>query len=77
MDVEPMKNKEAETTKMTLEKIFKRKILKRPLRLEVDGGTEFKGEFKRFYEKLLEIKTKVAGRHRIEPRRWLVKPSDW
>jgi hypothetical protein len=64
MDAEPMKNKEAETTKKALEKIFKRKILKRPLRLEVDEGTEFKGAFKAFYDKVLEIRTKVAGRHR-------------
>lgn len=45
-------------------KIFKRKILKKPLRLEVDSGSEFKGAFKNFYNKIFDIITKIAGRHR-------------
>ena len=63
-DAEPIKNKEAATVRDAMKKIFKRKVLKMPLRLEVDPGNEFKGAFKTFYEKLLHIVTKVAGRHR-------------
>ena len=45
-DAEPLKNKEAKTVCNATKKIFRRKILQTPLRLEVDAGTEFKGDFK-------------------------------
>jgi hypothetical protein len=34
------------------------------MRLEVDLGSEFKGDFKTYFERLLDIVVKVAGRHR-------------
>jgi hypothetical protein len=63
-DAEPLKTKESKEVKLALQKIYKRKVLKKPLRLEVDSGKEFKGEFEKYYEKLLDIVTKIVGRHR-------------
>jgi hypothetical protein len=47
-----------------LKKIYARKIVKLPKRLEVDSGTEFRGEFQKHFSKVLKIITKVAGRSR-------------
>jgi hypothetical protein len=63
-DAEPLKTKESSEVQKALQKIYKRKILKQPLRLEVDPGKEFQGAFKRYFDKLLEIVTKIVGRHR-------------
>jgi hypothetical protein len=63
-DAIPLKSKNAKEVKNAMTKIFKGKILKQPKRLEVDAGSEFKGEFKEHFEKYLEIFTKIAGRHR-------------
>ena len=63
-DCEPMKTRDAKTAKISLEKIFKRGILKRPKRLEVDSGTEFKGEFEKHFKKFCKIFKKEIGRHR-------------
>jgi hypothetical protein len=64
VDAEPLKTKDSSLVKNALVKIYKRKYLNKPLRLEVDLGTEFKGAFKSYFDKLLKIVTKVAGRHR-------------
>lgn len=63
-DAEPMKTRTAEATKNALLKIYKRNILKLPKYLEVDDGSEFKQNFKTYFEKLLTIKTKLSGRSR-------------
>jgi len=63
-DAEPLKNKESQTVMKALEKIYKRNIIKRPKRLEVDDGTEFKGAFAQHFKKFLDLVVKVAGRHR-------------
>lgn len=63
-DGEPMKTRDAKTTVKTLEKIFKRGIIKRPKYLEVDDGQEFKGEFEKHFKKVLELIRKMTGRHR-------------
>jgi hypothetical protein len=63
-DVEPLKVRDAGTVKTALKAIYARKIIKQPLRLEVDGGTEFRGEFQKHFSKILNIITKVANRSR-------------
>jgi len=63
-DGEPMKTRDAKATVKALTKIFKRGIVKRPKRLEIDQGTEFKGEFDTHFKKFCSILRKVAGRSR-------------
>ena len=63
-DAEPLKTKDSSEVKKALQKIYKRKVLKEPLRLEVDSGNEFMGDFKKYYDKLLDIVKKTVGRHR-------------
>jgi hypothetical protein len=64
IDCEPLKVRDATTVRDALKKIYARKIVKLPKRLEVDDGTEFKGAFKAHFSKVLKIITKVAGRSR-------------
>ena len=64
VDAEPLRNKDSETTKTALLKIYSRDFLKLPKYIEVDDGTEFKGDFKNYFEKLVRIKTKLVGRSR-------------
>jgi hypothetical protein len=56
--------RDATTVRDALKKIYARKIVKLPKRLEVDSGTEFRGEFQKHFSKVLKIITKVAGRSR-------------
>ncbi len=63
-DAEPMKTRDAKTTIKSLDKIFKRGIIKKPSRLEVDAGTEFQGDFEKHFKKFFKILRKEAGRHR-------------
>jgi hypothetical protein len=64
VDAEPLKSKESNEVKKATQKIYKRRILKSPLRFEVDAGKEFEGKFKAFYDKVFKIVKKIAGRHR-------------
>ena len=64
-DAEPMIDRDSKTTATALKAIYKRKILLRPERLEVDDGVEFKGDFKAAFDKLhTMILTKMPGRSR-------------
>jgi hypothetical protein len=63
-DAEAMKARDALTTTKALERIYKRGIVKKPLRLEVDSGSEFKGHFEKHFKKFFTILRKEAGRHR-------------
>jgi hypothetical protein len=63
-DAQPLKSKDSEEVKKALIKIYKRKYISKPLRLEVDSGSEFKGVFKTYFDKLFKIITKMVGRHR-------------
>jgi len=48
-DIEPLKNKESNTTLQGLKSIFKREILKKPkMSLTTDNGTEFKSVFNKY-----------------------------
>ena len=64
LDVEPLKKRDALTVRNSLKTIYARKIIKLPLRLEVDDGSEFKGEFKKHFQRVLKIITKMAHRSR-------------
>ena len=64
MDAEPLKHKDSETAKKALLKMYKRKYLNLPKRIEVDDGTEFKDAFKRYFDRIIKVRTKKPGRHR-------------
>jgi len=51
IDAEPLKNKQAETVKDAFTKIYNRKILELPQRIDVDDGSEFKGQVIKFFER--------------------------
>jgi hypothetical protein len=65
-DIEPVKNKEAETMKKAMESIFKRKILKEPKSsIITDAGTEFKSSFTKYlYENSIMHKVTLPDRHK-------------
>ena len=65
-DAEPMITRDTRATIKALEKIFKRGIIERPQRLEVDAGSEFKGEFEKHFKKFCKIFRKEVGRHRSQ-----------
>ena len=52
VDAQPLKNKDSKTVLNAFKAIYKRGILKIPERMEVDAGSEFKGEVKDFFEKI-------------------------
>ena len=64
-DVESLKEKSASEVKKAFEKIYERDIIKIPHVIEVDSGSEFKGEVKKYFEDN-DVRIKVAkpGRHR-------------
>jgi hypothetical protein len=64
VDAEPLKTKDSKEVKVALQKIYKRRILKTPLRLEVDAGKEFEGAFSSYFNNILDIVKKIVGRHR-------------
>jgi hypothetical protein len=65
IDAEPLKVRDSKTVRDAMKKIYNRKILKLPtFDLQVDEGTEFKAEFKKYFEKLTKIFTKQVGRSR-------------
>jgi len=66
VDAEPLKNRDAKTTLTAIKKMFKRKHLKKkPRVIEVDDGTEFKGDFEKEMKKMdIFIRRKKAGRSR-------------
>ena len=63
-DAQPLKSKDSDAVLKAIQKIYKRKILKLPKRIEVDAGKEFKGEFMKYFEKYSKVLTKLTGRHR-------------
>ena len=65
-DIEPMKDKEADTTLKALKKCFLRDYIKLPYSsLKTDGGTEFKGVFHKYlYDHDILHKVGLADRHK-------------
>lgn len=47
-DAEPLKTRESGEVAKALQKIFKRKYLKTPVRIQCDAGNEFKGDVKKY-----------------------------
>lgn len=64
VDAEALKSKESKEVKKAMERIYRRGILKTPLRLEVDAGNEFEGQFKAYFNPMLDLVKKIVGRHR-------------
>lgn len=65
-DIQPIKNKESQTTLNALKAIFKRKILTKPeMSITTDGGTEFKSVFHKWLEnEAIHHKTARPYRHK-------------
>jgi hypothetical protein len=64
-DMEPIKNKEAQTVLTAFKKMFKRKYIKKPYAsVQTDGGKEFLGVFKDYlYSESVLHKVAVKDRH--------------
>lgn len=68
VDMEPMKDKKSENVIKAMEKIWNRRggRLKKPMRLSIDQGKEFKGPFIRMLENEgIEVKLAKPGRSRM------------
>lgn len=64
-DAEPLKNKDARSVKAAFIKLYSRKLLELPLRIEVDGGPEFKNEVSSyFHSKGVYLRKGLPDRHR-------------
>jgi hypothetical protein len=64
-DAEPLKNKDNNSIIDAFKKIYNRGILKIPRRLEVDSGSEFKGNVEKFFtDKDVVVRYAQPGRHR-------------
>lgn len=65
IDAEPISNKESATIVKAFEAIFKRGILKKPKKFEVDSGTEFQGQFLAYAKKIgAKVRVAEVGRSR-------------
>lgn len=64
-DIEPMKNKDAETTLKAFEAMFKRNYIKKPYAsIRTDDGKEFKGVFQKYlYKNSILHKVALKDRH--------------
>lgn len=65
VDFEAVRNKQAKTFKRAFQAIYRRPYLSAPKRLQVDAGTEFRGEVKTFFtSRGIGVKVAQTGRHR-------------
>jgi len=66
IDFEPIKDKNPITVLNAFKKIVKRPFLDMPYAsIRIDSGTEFKGEFKRFFhDNNILLRVAIAGRHK-------------
>jgi hypothetical protein len=65
-DAVPLKERDALTVSRAIQKLYQtNQYLKKPLRVEVDSGSEFKGVFKDVMERLhVSMKKALPNRHR-------------
>jgi hypothetical protein len=64
-DAEKLKNKDSSSVLKALKKIYDRDILKIPQQIEVDDGSEFKGEVKKWFnENNVRVRVALPNRHR-------------
>ena len=67
VDFEPLKTKDSSIVRDAIKKIYKRKFLSKPLQIQVDAGSEFKGDFRRWaIAEGVELRVAVTGRHRAQ-----------
>jgi len=76
-DAEPLRDKNSQSVINAYKLIYKRKILLIPKLMEVDAGTEFKGDVAKYLESLdIKIRVAEAARHRqqaiVERRNHLI-----
>jgi len=65
VDAEALTSKTTTSTKAALQRIYRRGPLRFPQRVRVDGGTEFRGVFKRLLEsKNTRVEVAESGNHR-------------
>lgn len=65
IDAEPIKSKITLNIVKAFKKIYSRKILTRPKHIELDAGSEFKGEINIYFKKLnIHVKYADTNRHR-------------
>jgi hypothetical protein len=66
IDFEPIKDKNPITVLNAFKKIVKRPFLDMPYAsIRIDSGTEFKGEFKKFFhDNNILLRVAIAGRHK-------------
>lgn len=65
MDAKPVKTKNSTEAAKVMKEMYKGPHLKQPKVLEVDSGTEFKGDFPSYF-KNMTIRTKRTQRHRAQ-----------
>lgn len=64
-DAEPLKNKRPKDVLEAINKIYNRNYLNKPKYIQVDSGTEFKGEFLKWIKKnKITLRKAKEGRHR-------------
>lgn len=64
-EAEPLKSKKTEEVKDAFIAIFNRNILKKPVVMKTDAGSEFLGAVKKYFiDNKIVQKTAIAGRHR-------------
>ena len=64
-DAQAIKNKEAKTVLAGVQKIYNRGVLSQPLNIRVDDGSEFKGEFAKYFKnKGVIVSVAQPNRHR-------------
>ena len=65
LDAEPIKSKESAAVIKAFENIFKRKYVKKPFKIEVDAGSEFKGQTRKWFDANgILVRVAEIGRHR-------------
>jgi len=65
VDAEPLKSRTSEDTLSAIKKMYKRKHLDQPKRIEVDAGSEFKNKFSKWcHNKNIVLRVAKTGRHR-------------
>ena len=64
-DAEPITSKHTDIVVRAFEKIYKRKIIKLPIKITFDSGNEFKGDVKRYFEDQdIAVRYAETSRHR-------------
>ncbi len=76
-DAEPLKQKDSFSTLQAFRKIYDRELIKMPKVIEVDDGSEFKGDVKKYFvDNDVFVRTAMTNRHRqqalVESKNYLI-----